>query len=80
MTNRDKVLLELSKEENITLLAKTLIKTEVENSGDYRFDGEDEYWVDNYTTTYISPSGEVYFESYDNCLEDAIEWLTGDVK
>ena len=74
MTNREKILKDLTND--IELLANALIVTKVIDDGDYSYDGEDEYWVDNYTEQYESPSGHVYaYYDYDECVKDTIEWL-----
>ena len=74
MTNIEITLEKLSND--IEFLAKSLIKTELIDNGDYSYDGEDECWVDSYEQQFISPSGETYLEyCYYECLIDTIEWL-----
>lgn len=74
MTNRE-IMLELFTND-IYRLAKALIKTEMVDDGYYRYDGEDEYWVEQYEETYESPNGYSYDSlGYDECLQETIDWL-----
>jgi hypothetical protein len=77
MTNREHWLKILSND--IEILAVSLITTNMIYDGDYAFDGEDEYWVDDYRLQYVSPSGQTYSDcSYDECVKDTVEWLMED--
>ena len=78
MTNREIELNKLSN--NIELLAKALIKTEIIDDGDYGYNGEDEYWIDDYKNIYESPNGTFYDDyNYDECVKDTIKWLLEEV-
>lgn len=73
MTNYEKIINEL----NIEKLADFLISEVVENNGDWGFDGEDEYWIDNYEimfATQANNKNKLYW-SYEDALEDTVEWL-----
>lgn len=73
-TNREIELNKLSN--NIELLAKALIKTEIIDDGYWGYDGEDEHWVEDYEELYTSPNGENYSDrDYEQCVIDTIEWL-----
>ena len=73
-TNRE-MMLELLSNDNYRL-AKALIITKMVDNGDYNYDGEDEYWVDNYVEQYESPNGQTYTDDdYNECLKETVEWL-----
>ena len=79
MTNKESIFRQF--EDDDYKLAKALIETSIINDGDYSYDGEDEYWVDNYVEQYKSPNGCVYADDdYDECLRETVEWLNRKVE
>ena len=71
MTNYEKILKDMS----IEYLATLLIETTMRDDGDYSYDGEDEYWVENYCEFFTTYANENLYSDYDEALEDTIEWL-----
>ena len=70
MTNYEKIL----KDMTIEQMAEQLVTSKMYDNGDYSFDGEDEYWVENYEEIFNTPNGYCS-DSFEEAVEETIKWL-----
>lgn len=56
-------------------LAELLVNETVVDDGYYGYDGVDEYWVENWRSVYTSCANDEYYDDFEDCKRDTIEWL-----
>ena len=71
MTNYERIMGSMT----VDQLANMMVNVNVVDNGNYSFDGEDEYWVENLQEEFTTCASEGAYLFFDDAKNDLIDWL-----